>query len=598
MTAAPAPAPVTPTPLTTTAPSSYVPRWGVQTGLLQRRQPAFWMFVVLLVLGGLTILSEQLLFLQYFPSGWIFSIVLLAIYVAPLLIFIYILDLFEREPLSLLLAAFLWGGLVATAVAITANTALLQAFAKLFGPVFAQTWGPALVAPPVEETLKYLGVVTIFLIARSEMNDLFDGFVYGAIVGLGFAAVEHVQYFVQSIGQPGAGDQIGPVLQMFFFRAILFGGYMHILWTGLTGIGFAYYVTQLDQPRSKRLQVAVGLFVLAVVAHITWNSPLLNDLLSGIGGAVVYGLIKGLPFLIALIILVRLAQNQSNKWFRTIAAADIGTDLISEQEAADLASLRTRRAARLRMGTRKGPQAGRLQGQLQKEQINLAMIRSYTNGEETPAIVEQRERIRGIRAQIDAMPDVPQPVVQPYVAPVAPSATIAPGAFSTTAPSSPAATPTAAAAAPAMTSGVAPDTNAAAAAPSPAMPAATSATPVATPAMSAAASATPAAAQAAPAAAPAMPSAASATPEAAQAAPAAAQTPPAAPPAPVWAHTHVVPVQGMAAWAAPDPAQPPVAHLSGGVLLVVLEETGAWARVQGSNGWTGWVDGMLLVRVA
>jgi RsiW-degrading membrane proteinase PrsW (M82 family) len=516
VTVAAAPAPQ-PAPETQPAPVSanpYVPRWGVQTGLIQRRQPAFWMFVILLALGGLTILSEQLLYLQYFPQGWIFSVVLLALYVAPLLFFIYILDLFEREPLSLLLAAFLWGGLVATAVAITANTALLQAFAKLFGPSFAQTWGPALVAPPVEETLKYLGVVTIFLIARSEVNDLFDGFVYGAIVGLGFAAVEHVQYFVQAIGQPGATDQVGPVVQMFIFRAILFGGYMHILWTGLTGIGFAYYVTQLDQPRSKRLQVAVGLFALAVVAHITWNSPILNDLLTGIGGGVVYGLIKGLPFLIALVILVRLAQNQSNKWFRTIAAADIGTDLISEQEAADLASLRTRRAARSRMGQRKGPQAGKLQGQLQREQINLAMIRSYTNGDETPAVVEQLDRIRGLKAQINAMADVPQPVVVPYVAPVA-----APAA-------------SAVAAAPAMT-----------------------------------------------------------------AAPAAAAPAMAPPAAPVWAHTHVVSAQGMAAWAAPDPAQPPTAQLAPGVQLVVVEAQGAWARVQGSNGWIGWVDGRLLVRV-
>jgi len=53
----------------------------------------------------------------------------------------------------------------------------------------------------------------------------------------------------------------------------------------------------------------------------------------------------------------------------------------------------------------------------------------------------------------------------------------------------------------------------------------------------------------------------------------------------------------MAAWAAPDPAQPPIAQLAAGVPLVLVEERGAWARVAGSNGWSGWVDGRLLTKV-
>jgi hypothetical protein len=59
--------------------------------------------------------------------------------------------------------------------------------------------------------------------------------------------------------------------------------------------------------------------------------------------------------------------------------------------------------------------------------------------------------------------------------------------------------------------------------------------------------------------------------------------------------THTVPPSGMAAWANPDPAASPVATLSGGVELRVIGETGAWARVVGSNGWEGWVDGRELV---
>jgi hypothetical protein len=70
------------------------------------------------------------------------------------------------------------------------------------------------------------------------------------------------------------------------------------------------------------------------------------------------------------------------------------------------------------------------------------------------------------------------------------------------------------------------------------------------------------------------------------------------PPAPFgFAPTHIVPPTGILAWHIPNPAQPPIAQLAPGVPLVIIEQLGAWARVVGSNGWTGWVDGRLLQRI-
>ena len=67
-------------------------------------------------------------------------------------------------------------------------------------------------------------------------------------------------------------------------------------------------------------------------------------------------------------------------------------------------------------------------------------------------------------------------------------------------------------------------------------------------------------------------------------------------PAP-WAPTHRVPDGGLRAWAAPDPSQPHVAELAARVELSVDEVRGAWARVTGSNGWTGWVDNRRLLEL-
>ncbi|MDP8904102.1 MAG: PrsW family intramembrane metalloprotease, partial [Chloroflexota bacterium] len=219
------------------------PRWGVQTGFLQRNQPAFWLFVVLVALAGLVVFTRMMAGLADYPVGWIFGALMLVIYVAPVALAIYFLDLFEREPISLLVASFLWGAVVVFALSIETNTALIVAIAKLAGVNFAQTWGMAIVPPIIEETFKFLGVVTIYLLARNEIDDLLDGFIYGAMIGLGFAAVEHMHFFMDAIGGTGGRDQLGPVLGSFFLRVVLFGAYGHATLTGITGIGLAYYVT-------------------------------------------------------------------------------------------------------------------------------------------------------------------------------------------------------------------------------------------------------------------------------------------------------------------------------------------------------------------
>jgi hypothetical protein len=58
----------------------------------------------------------------------------------------------------------------------------------------------------------------------------------------------------------------------------------------------------------------------------------------------------------------------------------------------------------------------------------------------------------------------------------------------------------------------------------------------------------------------------------------------------VWVPTHRVPEGGLQAWPKPDPAVEPSATLQARVELSIAEMRGDWARVIGSNAWTGWVD--------
>jgi hypothetical protein len=52
----------------------------------------------------------------------------------------------------------------------------------------------------------------------------------------------------------------------------------------------------------------------------------------------------------------------------------------------------------------------------------------------------------------------------------------------------------------------------------------------------------------------------------------------------------------MGAWSRPDAAAPPEQQLAPGLEVMVVEWLpSGWARIVASNGWSGWVDGRVLV---
>src|SRR5437588_6273363 len=62
-----------------------------------------------------------------------------------------------------------------------------------------------------------------------------------------------------------------------------------------------------------------------------------------------------------------------------------------------------------------------------------------------------------------------------------------------------------------------------------------------------------------------------------------------------YGQTHVVPTEGMPAWAGPDGSVAPAANLDPGLDVMLIESRGAWAYVRCSNGWEAWVDGRRLI---
>jgi len=380
--------------------------WGRQTSLFQWREPAFWLYAAIVVVTALYTVGQQQLFQKLSPSGWALSWGLLLVYGLPLFLAIYLLDLYEREPMSLVLGALVWGAVAATVLSGIANEGWGLVVARVGGPVFAAEWTAALTAPFVEETLKLSGVVLIYLIARDEMDDVMDGFVYGAMVGLGFALVEDVFYFIAIFGGTPGG-----VLAGFYVRVVSSGLYGHVLYTGLSGMGVAYFVSRRGEvPFARRLAVAIGLFVAAVAGHFLWNSPLLDFFPGSVDDVgdwlriPLAAFVKGAPLLLVVVVLVRLARRRERMWLEVALRSEVDSPALSEEELRVLLDPSARRRSRREMRARAGDAAERLLKRLQKEQVNLAMVRTRVESDDAPQLIHQRALCKSLRDALLAMP--------------------------------------------------------------------------------------------------------------------------------------------------------------------------------------------------
>jgi RsiW-degrading membrane proteinase PrsW (M82 family) len=352
-----------------------------------------------MALGAARIGSIVVEAFRHYPTGAVLAVTLLTLYAVPFFLFVYRLDLFEREPATMVGAAFAWGGLVATSLALTGNQALFDLASKLGSPDLAGRWGPALAAPPVEETLKVLGVVILVLIALDQFDTPLDGMVYGALVGLGFQVVENFIYCMNAIELAGGDREIVPVLGIFLVRSLV-GLWSHATYTAIAGYGVGYFVSRRDRSMEARIGAVALAFALAFAAHFVWNSPLLTEAF-GEGLGLLLGLVlKGIPVLVLLIAMYRLARDQEATWFRVATVGEVGTDVLLPDELDELMTLSRRRDVRRMVRRVRGRSAARLVDRLQHAQLDLGLACSRTGLDAERDAERARRTIRLLRVQL------------------------------------------------------------------------------------------------------------------------------------------------------------------------------------------------------
>jgi protease PrsW len=236
--------------------------------------------------GGLWVLVRAVL---PRPDLWgvLFSSLLLALlFGLPALILLIYLDRREREPWWLLTIAFLWGLVVATVMAVILEQAVGARLAALFNdeaglvdtsqlgyqfgsPAELLSWlETSLIAPGVEEGVKALALILIFLLLPTEANTMRDGIIYGGLIGLGFAVLESAAFIVSGYALTGEASYLSQLIPRF----VLFGINGHALYTALFGAGLGQARQSITYGWVRKVLVIIGAFLLAFSAHAMSNA--------------------------------------------------------------------------------------------------------------------------------------------------------------------------------------------------------------------------------------------------------------------------------------------------------------------------------------
>jgi len=297
------------------------------------------------------------------------------------------LDRYEPEPRRYKIAAFVWGGVVAVAIALS-----LQIFIQKTWDLSDETMA-SFVAPLTEEPAKCLFLVLTFLRTRRVIDSFIDGVIYAGIVGLGFAFVENLGYYAAAyLGSPDikiAGAE--GVTTTFIVRGV-FSPFAHPLFTSAFGIAIGLAVAR----KSKTAQWSIGIIGLAasIGLHGLWNGSLSYG--GGTGFLLIY-LALGLVLLLLTTFVIIARVSQVGVLERSLLYVS-ERGWIHPDEIPYLSRFNYRKAARRHASTQFGKAAGVAMNRYQQLATEMAFLHD--------AVMTGRTKPHGIErtyALLDAM---------------------------------------------------------------------------------------------------------------------------------------------------------------------------------------------------
>jgi RsiW-degrading membrane proteinase PrsW (M82 family) len=336
--------------------------------LRRRRSPLTWVTMIVLGLGALVI--AILIFLTGGPVASLITTLLAAISFPLVILVLFWLDRYEPEPARYRLAAIGWGGVVAVVLSVVAEQLL---FALPGTSTFIDT---AIIAPIVEEAGKGLFLVVVVVFRRAQVNGLLDGLIYGALVGVGFAFVEDIVYYLSSL-------EAGALPVTFFLRGVM-GPFAHPLFTSATGIGVGIALTT-RRPALRVLAPILG-YLAAVIMHGIWNG---SAFLGGDGFFITYAVIM-LPLLAVVLAIAIWARSREGKMLAAALEQTAAMGWIRPEEIHWVARLSDRMSARAYAKRIGGKQAAAALHEYQQTMIEIAFLHNRAVNQTAPRDINER----------------------------------------------------------------------------------------------------------------------------------------------------------------------------------------------------------------
>lgn len=191
----------------------------------------------------------------------IFSLLAAIVPMLLYLFFVWKFDRYDREPISLVLISYFWGaaGAIILTLILSTMLELLLSVSSLKQNI-PTIFSTSVVAPVLEEMTK--GFFLLIMVRNNKFDNVTDGIVYGAAIGLGFGMTENFLYFIAN--SSSLSKWIFVVVVRTFFSAV-----MHGVATGTFGafVGHAKFKRGL----TKGFYTLAGLLI-AMAIHATWNT--------------------------------------------------------------------------------------------------------------------------------------------------------------------------------------------------------------------------------------------------------------------------------------------------------------------------------------
>ncbi|EYR64456.1 membrane protein [Actinotalea ferrariae CF5-4] len=333
----------------------------------RRVRPGAGTFLAAVVLGVLSLVAVGLVGFMVGPPAFPAATALALLPLLAVLGTVLWVDRWEPEPWPALAVAFGWGASVSVLVALVLNSGAQTALLVVgLDDLRAGAVTATFVAPLVEEGIKALGVLLLFLGWRRWFDGPVDGVVYAATVAAGFAFVENILYFGQAVAESAAGGDGGEAVAVVFVLRAVMSPFAHVLFTAAVGLALGWAARRSAGAWAGAF--VVGLAV-AVGLHALWNGA--ATLGTDASFLSLYVTVQ-VPLFLGVVGLVTWLRGREARLVRARLAEYAAGGLLAPQELRMLTSLSARRASRRWARARGGAAAARSMRDFQSTASRLA----------------------------------------------------------------------------------------------------------------------------------------------------------------------------------------------------------------------------------